>query len=382
MGKLDLPYLDLVTAKGRSYGYYRRGGRRQRIPGEPGSPAFLQAYTRIHESWTLSAEMTDAPPVPHSVAALVAAYRASPEYRQLAPKTRRDYARYLDRFVADRGSLPAAAMERRHVLTYRNRFADKPATANALVRVIRLVFAWGLDNTAYVKANPAQRPRRLKTGEGHRPWEDWEIRAFRRAWPADSLERVAFELYLNTGQRGGDVAAMTRRDRRRRPDGMWISVTQEKTGERVEIREAKALRAVLTPWLRSRKEIALLPATRPREGRVGLPLTVDALRHRLRGAIRTAGLGNDCTLHGLRYTAATVLRELGLSWPEIADITGHQTAEMARKYSEKRRRVARAIDRLDASNSEAQETAEKQPTAKPLLSGLPNRSRRTKANGD
>ena len=356
MGKIDLPYLDLVTSKGRSYGYYRRGGRRQRIPGEPGSAAFLEAYNRIHESWAVSAELGATAATPGSVAALVEAYRASPEYRQLAAKTRRDYARYLDRFLADRGALPAAAMERRHVLAYRNRFAATPATANAIVRVIRLLFAWGLDNTAYIKSNPATRPKRLKTGEGHRPWEDWEIRAFRRAWPADSLERVAFELYLNTGQRGGDVAGMTRRHRRRRPDGMWISVTQEKTGARVEIRETQALRAVLTPWLRSRKEIALLPATRPREGRVGLPLTVDALRHRLRDAIRVAGLADDCTLHGLRYTAATVLRELGLSWPEIADITGHQTAEMARKYSERRRRVARAIDRLDASSPKADGT--------------------------
>ncbi len=55
------------------------------------------------------------------------------------------------------------------------------------------------------------------------------------------------------------------------------------------------------------------------------------------------------TLHGLRYTAATVLRELGLEWPAIAATPGHRMAEMMRKYSERSRLAARAIARLDAA---------------------------------
>jgi hypothetical protein len=41
------------------------------------------------------------------------------------------------------------------------------------------------------------------------------------------------------------------------------------------------------------------------------------------------------------------LYELGCEWPTIAAITGHETAEMARKYSEKKRRAKTAIARLD-----------------------------------
>lgn len=53
------------------------------------------------------------------------------------------------------------------------------------------------------------------------------------------------------------------------------------------------------------------------------------------------------TTHGLRYTAATVLRELGLDWDDVAAVTGHKTTAMVRKYTAKRRRAARAIARLD-----------------------------------
>lgn len=54
-------------------------------------------------------------------------------------------------------------------------------------------------------------------------------------------------------------------------------------------------------------------------------------------------------LLGLRYTATTRLRELGVDWVEIGAITGNQTAEMARKYSNQRRAAKVAIARLNAA---------------------------------
>ena len=79
----------------------------------------------------------------------------------------------------------------------------------------------------------------------------------------------------------------------------------------------------------------------------GRPFKIDHFRHTMRAAIRAAALPDDRTLHGLRYTAATILRELGCDLPTIQAITGHRTAEMARKYSEKRRRSKVAIARLN-----------------------------------
>ncbi|MBF0251143.1 MAG: tyrosine-type recombinase/integrase [Alphaproteobacteria bacterium] len=69
------------------------------------------------------------------------------------------------------------------------------------------------------------------------------------------------------------------------------------------------------------------------------------------GAYSAAGLTDECTTHGLRYTAATILRELGCEWPMIASITGHETAEMARKYSEKKRFASMAVARLDEARN-------------------------------
>ena len=53
------------------------------------------------------------------------------------------------------------------------------------------------------------KPYRLGT---YHTWTDAEIAQFERRWPLGTRERLAFALFLYTGQRGGDVAKMLRAD--------------------------------------------------------------------------------------------------------------------------------------------------------------------------
>jgi integrase len=80
------------------------------------------------------------------------------------------------------------------------------------------------------------------------------------------------------------------------------------------------------------------------------------MRHLMRDAIRAAALPDNCTLHGLRYTFATRAIELGLDWQTIESIVGHRTAEMAFKYTEKRRRARLAIATLDVARKRNRRT--------------------------
>jgi len=100
---------------------------------------------------------------------------------------------------------------------------------------------------------------------------------------------------------------------------------------RKDIPLSQSLRTALEAHFKKHKHAMLLTTTR------GESFKVDHFRHTMRAAYRAAGLTEDCTTHGLRYTAATILHELGCEWPIVAAITGHETAEMARKYSEKKR---------------------------------------------
>lgn len=352
MVKLDLPYL--WAAKQGRYWFYRRDGRFIPIGFGPGDDGFLEAYDRIHKSF-------GAPQKPDghargTIAHLVDEYRTSPDFRDLAKRTRGDYGRYLDILKQNHGHRRISTMPREAVLKLRDEYAGKPRTANYLISVLRLLFTYAGDRRQTFQlssswVNPAQRPKRLKTGEGHRPWEEVEIVAFRKRWPIGTLERVVFETFLNTGQRGGDVAPMMRQQYYLGE----ISVSQEKTKEQVWIPASQDLREALDPWLAGR---VLLPTAPVFWTDTGVCLQENHMRHIMRDAIRDAGLPDECTLHGLRYTFATRGIELGLDWQTIEAIVGHRTAEMAHKYTSKRRNARLAIAVLDAAGRNRNRTDE------------------------
>jgi len=65
--------------------------------------------------------------------------------------------------------------------------------------------------------------------------------------------------------------------------------------------------------------------------------------------MKAAGL-TGLTFHGLRYTAAANLAEVGCSLKEIASVTGHKSLGMIEKYSrdaDQRRLAGAAIHRLE-----------------------------------
>ena len=356
MVKVEYPYVQIFTAKGRTYSYYRRDGTRLKIDGEFGTAEWRQAYDAIHRRFEGAPATTEA--AAGTIADGLKDYQLSDDFRGLKKKTRSGYERYITLLtkgekierdgelvseIKPLGHLQVAALTPPVIKKLRSKFAGdpesdhyRPSAANGLVTFCNVFVSWF--NSEKIK--------KLKTGDGHRPAEEDEIRLFRERHPADTLKRVAFELALNTGQRGQDVIAMGRPDMR---DGE-IRVVQEKTGERVWIPMTADLKAVLEPWMKDKVGPMLTTPT-------GRPMKEDYFRHMMREAYDEAGLPEDFTTHGLRYTAATrifeVYKGLGhpdrMAWEAVGDILGHRTMEMAKKYSAKRRRARLTVARLDAA---------------------------------
>ena len=349
MGRIMLPYLEsvIVRKKARAYRYYwyRRCGRRIAKLPDINDEHFMAAYKAVHDGYgARDEEQRDFPP--GTLGHLIAAYKASPDFKSLAQSTRSSYTRYLDAIEDKFKFKRVATIPRSFIYRERDRYQKTPRTANYVVSVVSLLLSFAIDQKQDVyglRANPALKVKKLETGDGYRPWEEYEVKAFRAKWKIGTRNRTAFELFLNTGQRGSDVAPMSRPHYQ---DGAISVAKQEKTGERVWIPASKDLKDALDPWLKQNKHMVFLT------GDKGGAMTIDYLRHEMRDAIRDAGLPDDCTLHGLRYTAARRLREIGCDWPTIADILGHRTAEMTRKYSEKQRRSKIAIAKLDRATRE------------------------------
>lgn len=278
--EIKLPYLQTFTARGKRFAYYRRSGRRVRIPGEIGSADWLAAYQRVHATFE---HRGPGQPPRGSVAAVVAEFKGSPEFRQLSPLTQRDYRRHLEDIASRCGPLPIAELPRSFVLALRDRYASTPRKANYVLAVLRRLLSFAVDR-------------------GYRP---------------------------------GDLVCLTRGDYR---DG-WLSLRQSKTGQAVDIPAAPALRSVLDPWLASHGALVMLVT------RTGRPFTADHFKHTMARAYAAAGL-TGVTTHGLRHTTATLLAEAGCDWPTIAAVTGHRTAEMVRRYTARRRNAASAVEHL------------------------------------
>src|SRR5262249_42570010 len=66
----------------------------------------------------------------------------------------------------------------------------------------------------------------------------------------------------------------------------------------------------------------------------GKPIPPTVFRHTLRAQLDALGL-RELHFHGLRHTTATALAELGGSDSEIQALLGHQTRQMAERYTKK-----------------------------------------------
>lgn len=311
MKRPELPFLQVKTVKGREYCYFRRNGGYLALP-HYSDPDFFRAYEDAIQGRQLK-------PSKNTFRRLIQEYQASPKFRNLKPRTKKDYAKvdqYLLDVVADDDP---ARMIRRDVVDAQMANTHRARFANEIVAQLSRLFEFGI-NLGWLDHNPAKGVERLKTGEGHKPWPKWLIAAYRAA--ANGADLVFFELCLGTGQRVQDVLDMKWADIE---DG-GINVTQKKTGHELWVPFTPRLSNVLSTTPRSGFWIV--------SGKHGRALSYNSIEQRFR-KIRADIGGEDYVMHGLRYTAAHELAAAGCTDAEIAAITGHKSVEMVAKYSRK-----------------------------------------------
>lgn len=318
MSKMKLPrgVQRQVRNSGRVRFYYQEGrgtpnaGPRTRLPDDPHSPAFWAALNAARG-------ITPATPKPppegdKTIEMMVSAYMVSPRFQRLQPSTQREYTRYLTMLQTELGNEEPTALEPRHVATIRDNLgAETPGKANAMVRVIGALFAWGRE-LGWCRINPADGITRLD-GEEYQPWPEWALKAYPTLFPAELVRLIDLALY--TGQRISDTIRMHRRDI---TDGV-LYVRQKKTGKELwlPMHPALALVASEPGWLAPKRD-----GTQWTEDQFhaawGRAMKDKAGNKKAAAIIRDAGL----VYHGLRKNATVHLAEVGCTTHEIASITG------------------------------------------------------------
>jgi len=314
MGRLTMK--GLCQKQGRIY--YRRkvAGKDQyiRLPALD-APDFASAYQRAtHEELTLK-------PSEGSLAALVAAYRASPEYRLIpSAATRANYSRYLDMIAEEHGHRTVKGVTVAHIYVMRDRMADKPGKANNWLTVFKTLMAFAAKK-AWRKDNPSIGITALPIGE-HEPWPAEVLeKALDHASP---MTRLAIITGLCSGARIGDCVRMQHG---------WIQRgMMEFTTEKRKVDVAVPVHPLWSEEIArlERKAVTIL------YDRSGKPFASRrALGERIRDLMIAIG-HPGYSFHGLRKNAACYLAELGLSDTEIGAICG-MTPETVRHYTKRKR---------------------------------------------
>lgn len=215
-------------------------------------------------------------------------------------------------------------MEPRHLRKRCEEKAETPEAANGLVKALRRVFNFALENDL-AQRNPAKDVAYLKSGsEGFHSWTIEEVRQFEERHPVGSKARLALALRLYTGQRRSDVVALGRQHIK---DG-WLTLTQVKNRKRKPV----TLSIPVRPELK-----AIIDATP--SGNLtylvtafGKSFTANGFGNWFRERCDEAGLSR-CSAQGLRKAAAARLAELGASESEIMAVTGHTTSKEIVRYT-------------------------------------------------
>src|SRR5712692_9200238 len=238
-----------------------------------------------------------------------------------------------------------------------------PASVNRELATLSRIFSLAIDN-GIVETNSCRKVRKLRENNERKRYltQDEERRLMAALTARRAHLRPLILLAINTGMRRGELLSLEWRnvDFQR---GV-IHVTNTKTGRDRDVPMNSEVRSILLELQRQGKDAAFVFRSR----KTGVNLT--DVKHGFNGACEDAGI-DDFRFHDLRHTAGTRLADAGADAFTIAEILGHATLQMTKRYThatDERKRQAvealsglrkRIVTRLSQSKSGSRLTAAK-----------------------
>jgi integrase len=328
-----LPYLNRQPGRhenGRVYWYVRVGkGPRIPISGEYGTQAFLEAYRAALAGGRGG---SSAPPVRASRGTLrwlVEHWKRSSDWAGTSPATRKQRDNILLHVLEKSGDRAVEDIDPAAIRAGREKRMATPAAANNFLKTVRALFRWAREEQL-VAADPTLEIKFLKNKtKGFPPWVMEEVHAYRRRWPLGTTQRLALEIYINTGFRRGDAARVGRQHVR---DGI-IQIRAGKTDTPLFIPVLPALQAAIDAGPIGEMSFLVTKFRRP--------FTKESLGNLFRDWCDEAGVAKSA--HGIRKLAATVIADNGGSEQELQALFGWTTNAMSGIYTREANRKRQAL---------------------------------------
>jgi integrase len=303
------------------YRFRRKGFAQYLFKHAPGTEGFRQEYEACKQGIAAEPIMPGADRVkPGSFHDLINRYYRSPDFLDPGDRTREVYKGVIERWRVKYGNGMVRDLQARHVESMMAEMLPHRTAANMLRKRLRALMDFAI-RQGMATTNPvtATKPYKVET-EGFHTWSEDEIAQFEARHPIGTKARLALDLMLWTGQRGGDARVMGPPNVRTKR----LVVTQEKTGATVSLPILAPLASSIMAT-RSGAMVFLLSEH-------GKPFSRKGFGNKFRQWCDEAGLP-QCSAHGLRKAAARRFAEAGCSNQQIKAWTGHTTDSEVSRYT-------------------------------------------------
>lgn len=292
---------------------------------DPRTRQWIRLGASLGEMFTAYAALVAAPPAARTVADLVLRYRAEvlPAKGQ---RTQRDHARYLTWIEAYAGRMRPAELAGHHLYAFRDAVAARGTltAANRALEVLKHLCTKAVEWGA-MPTHPGHGVRSLPQKARTRYVTDAELAVVRSVAPV--MVRLAIDLAVLTGQRRGDLLALSRDQLLE--DG--ILFRQQKTGKSVLVEWSDELRTVVAEAKAQPPQVRrTLLCTR-----TGRPYSGDGFSTVWDRTMARAGLAEPFRFHDLRAKSAS-----DDSLQAAVERLGHSSAAVTTRHY--RRAPARA----------------------------------------
>lgn len=305
----------LVKA-GYRYEYHYHRATRTRITSEPGTLAFAAEVHALNE--------LAKPVIDGSLGAMIAAFKSSPEWADLADRTRKDYSKVLDYFKPLGSDDPASYTTPDCV-----EIRDDALTAHGwrfskyVVQVGSRLWNWGIlrryaDANPWTKTPAPKRPKTLPTA--NTAWTAQEVAIGLATAPVGLARGLAL---CAMGRDGADAIR-----------AKWSDIEAgEMDRGKTAAKGSLSVPDVLKPIFEGERP-SVFVSTHHHGGPWKSQNSFTKARRAHMEALAVQGhVRSGLTTHGLRKALASILTEQGVELRTIMDALQHSTAAMSLHYS-------------------------------------------------
>ena len=305
------------------YYFRRKGEKKVRLHGIPGSKEFMDVYQKALSGLEKSTS-AGRPAKPGCFGHVCTLYCSNAVFGKLNVKTQIWRRRVLDEICRQCADFPIDKMRPSDVRKLRDQKKEFPSASEARLKALRALFRFACDQDL-AAVDPTIGVRPLENfSEGHHTWTTDQIAQFERRHPVGSKARLAMALMLYTACRRGDVIRLGPQHIK---DGQ-LEYRQAKNSKRKPSDISIPVHADLMEIIQAtpREHLTFLTTEYAK------PFTDAGFGNWFRDRCNEAGL-KDCSAHGLRKASAKHLAECGATTLEIMSIAGHKSLGEVERYT-------------------------------------------------